>query len=97
MTLFMFIMKIVHHIMDVISTEAKIFAIRCCISQASQIQGITYIVIITDVILATKKIFDTSLYPYQLYPIAIFNNLKKFFNKNSSNTISFWDCSSDNK
>ena len=48
MTPFMFIMKIVHHIMDVISTEAKIFAIRCCISQVSQTKGITYIVIITD-------------------------------------------------
>jgi len=91
------IMKIVHYIMNVISTEAKIFAIRCCISQVSQTQGITYIVIITNAISATKRIFDTSLYPYQLHSIVIFNNLKKFFNKNSSNTISFWNCSSDNK
>ena len=83
--------------MNVTSTEAKLFAIRYCISQASQTQGIAYIVIITDAILATKRIFDISLYPYQLHSIVIFNNLKKFFNKNSSNTISFWDCSSDNK
>ena len=70
-------------------TKAELFAIRCSISQASQIQGVTYIIVVTNVILATKRIFDTSLYLYQLNFIVISNNLKKFFNKNLSDIIIF--------
>jgi len=91
------IMKTVHHTINVMSTKAKIFAIRCGISQVSQIQDVTCIVIITDTIPAAKRIFDTSLYLYQLHSITISSNLRKFFNKNSSNSISFWDCSSNDK
>jgi len=56
-----------------------------------------HIIIITNAILVAKRIFDTFLHLYQLYSIVISNDLKKFFNKNLSNTISFWNCSSDNK
>ena len=70
-------------------TKAELFAIRCSISQASQIQGVTYIIVITNAILATKRIFDTSLHLYQLNFIVISNNLKKFFNKNLSDIIIF--------
>ena len=57
-------MKTIYHAMNVISTEAELFAIRCGISQASQIQGVTCIVIVTDTILAAKRIFDIFLYLY---------------------------------
>ena len=83
--------------MNVMLTKAEIFAIRCSISQASQIQGVTYIIIITNAILATKRIFDTSLHLYQLNFIIISNNLKKFFNNDLSDIIIFWDCLSNNK
>ena len=91
------IMKTIHHAINLISTETKLFVIRCDISQASQIPDITHIVIITNTIPAAKRIFDMFLYPYQLYSIAIFSDLRRFFNKNSSNLISFWDCPSSNK
>jgi len=83
--------------MNVLSTEAEIFAIRCGISQASQIYGVTSIVIIIDTIHAANYIFNTSIHPYQIYTITISSNLGKFFNKNDNNLISFWDCFSNDK
>ena len=67
--------------------EAKLFAIRYSISQASQIQDISYIVIITNTIYTAKHIFDMSIHSYQLYSITISSDLRKFFNKNDSNSI----------
>jgi len=90
-------MKTIHHAINVTSTETKLFAVRYNISQASQIPGITHIVIVTNTIPAAKRIFDMSLHPYQPHSIAIFSNLRRFFNKNSGNMISFWDCPSGNK
>ena len=58
------IMETVYHVMNVIFIVVKIFAIRYSISQASQIQGIIYIVIVTSVISAAKRIFDMSFYLY---------------------------------
>ena len=69
-------MKTIYHAMNVISTEAELFAIRCGISQASQIQGFTCIIIVTDIILAAKRIFDMSLHLYQLHFITMSSNLK---------------------
>ena len=83
--------------MNYLTTKAKLFVIRCGISQETLMQNITWIVIIINAILAAKKIFDTFYYSYQLYSITISNDLRKFFSKNSSNTITFWDYSSDNK
>ena len=71
-------------------TKAELFAIRlakrCGISQASQIQGIN-IIVVTNNIPAVKRIFDTFLHLYQIHSIIISSDLKKFFNKNSSNII----------
>ena len=50
--------------MNVLSTEAELFAIRCSISQASQMQDITSIIVIKDTIYVTKHIFNTSIYSY---------------------------------
>ena len=47
--------------------------------------------------LIAKQIFNTFIYPHQLYTIAISSNLRKFFNKNNINSILFWDFSSNNK
>ena len=89
--------KTIHYAMNISSTEAKLFVIRCDISQATQIQDITHIVVIINAILATKQIFDLLIHPYQLYTIVISSNLRKFFNKNNNNLISFWDCPRSNK
>ena len=50
--------------MNFTSTEAELFTIRCGFSQASQIQGVTYIIIVTDIILAVIRIFDMTFYLY---------------------------------
>jgi len=69
------------------STEAKLFVIKYGINCVTQIQNVTHIVII----IVAKCIFDLSIYSYQLHSITIFNDLRGFFNKNSSNSILFWD------
>ena len=58
------VMKTIHYVMNVMSTETKLFVMRCSIGQVSQIQDITCIIIVTDTILAAKRIFDISFYPY---------------------------------
>jgi len=89
--------KTIHYAINNLSTKAEMFAIRYGISHASQLQVITCIVVITDVIYAAKHIFDMFICLYQLHSITISNNLRKFFDKNTSNSISFWDFPSNNK
>ena len=84
--------KTVHHALFVTSTKAELFAIRCGINQACSKDNVSKIIIITDSIHATKKIFDSDSYPYQLYSIAILYELQEFFNSNPNNTIEFWEC-----
>jgi len=91
------IKKTIHHVINIMFTETELFAIRCDISQVSQIQGIIHIIIVINPILATKRIFNIFLHPYQLYSIVISSDFKKFFNKNLNNMISFWDYPNDNK
>ena len=83
--------------MNVMSTEAELFAIRYSINCATQMQDVAHIIIIMDAIPAIKHIFDMSIHPYQLHSIVISNDLRGFFNKNFNNLISFWDCPSSNK
>lgn len=83
--------------MNVLSTEAELFAVRCSISQVSQIHGVTSIVIIIDTIHTAKYIFNISIHPHQIHTITISSNLGNFFNQNDNNLILFWDCSSNDK
>lgn len=91
------ITKTIHHAINGVSTKAELFAIKYGINYTTQMQDIIYIIVITDAIFITKHIFDMSIHPYQLHFITISNNLRDFLNKNSSNVISLWDCSSSNK
>jgi len=61
--------KFVHHAMNINSTEAKLFVIRCRIDQATKIYDASKIIIIIDAISAMKQIFDTLVHPYRLYII----------------------------
>ena len=83
--------------MNISSTEAKLFTIRCDISQATQLQDVMQIAVVTDTIPVAKRIFDLFHYPYQLHSIIISYDLRKFFNKNFNNSITSWDCLSDDK
>ena len=68
------------------SIKAKLFAIGYRMNQATQIQNISQIIIITDVIPAVKQIFDISVHSYQLHSIAILKDLREFFSKNSNDS-----------
>ena len=89
--------KTICHTMNVTSTEAKLFLIRCRINQAVQVPNTKYIIVITDIILATRYILDLSTYPFQLHSIAVFQDLRAFFNKSSINSIMFQDCPSSDQ
>jgi len=57
------------------SIEAKLFAIRCGINQATQLQELNKIIIITNSIHSTKKIFDYLPHSHQVHSTAIFYKL----------------------
>ena len=84
------LIKTLYHAVFVTSTEAKLFAIRCGINQASNWEDISKIIVITDSIHGAKKIFDLSLHSYQIHAVAILNKLCKFFIRNQNNLIKFW-------
>ena len=52
------LIKMLYHAAFATSSEAKLFTIRCSISQASSKENVSKIIIITDSIHIAKKIFD---------------------------------------
>jgi len=54
----------IHYVVNVTTTKAKLFAIRYGINQVIGIPNIKYIVIITDFLYAARRIFDSLLYLY---------------------------------
>jgi len=48
------IIKTIHHVVNITSTKAKLFAIRCGINQATQLVNINCIIIIMDILYATN-------------------------------------------
>ena len=87
--------KMLHHAINITSTEAKLFALRCGINQAIQITDSFCIIVITDALHMVEKIFNSSIHPYQLQMIAISKELWEFLNKHLNNSIEFWNCSSN--
>jgi len=88
------LIKTVYHASFVTSTEAELFAIRYSINQACAINNVSKIIIVTDSIHAARKIFDSSLHPYQIHSAAILSKLRTFFSSKESNSIEFWECPS---
>ena len=86
-----------HHTANITSTEAEFFTIRCSINQAAYLQDISKIIIVTDSIHITKKIFDLLSHPLQKQAALILNDLRVFFNHHYENTIKFWECPSKSK
>jgi len=83
------VIKTLHHAVNITSTKAELFTIRCGINQATDLPSIEKIIIITDSIHIAKRIFDSSSYPFQIHAVAISNELRKFFVKNHDNSIDF--------
>jgi len=88
------LIKTLYHAVFVTSTEAKLFAIRYSINQASNKKDISKIIIITNSIHAAKKIFDPSSHPFQAFAVVILSDLCQSFANNQSNLIEFWECPS---
>jgi len=65
------VVKTIHRVINVTMTKAKLFAIQCGINQAIVNSNINHIVVITDSLYATRRIFDSSVYPYQIHSAAI--------------------------
>jgi len=84
------VIKTIHHMVNVTTTEAELFAIRCSINQATALPSITNIVVLTDFIHTTRRIFDSSSHPFQIHVTAILAELRIFFPKNHDNSIEFW-------
>ena len=83
------LIKTLYHAAFVISTEAKLFAIRCGINQASNKENVSKIIVITDSIHVAKKIFNSLLHSFQVHAVAILSNLCQFFTNNQNNSIEF--------
>jgi len=84
--------KTLYHAINVTSSEAKFFAIRCDIIQAICSHEISKIIVIMDFIHAAKKIFDLSLHMLQKQAVLILKDLREFFNHHHENIINFWKC-----
>ena len=72
------LIKTLHHTAFVTSSEAKLFTIKCGISQALSKENISKIIIITDFIYIAKKIFDPLSHPLQSQAMAILGDLHQF-------------------
>jgi len=75
------VVKIIHHAINVTTTEAELFTIRYGINQATCLNNINGIIVITDYIHAAKRIFNSSSYPYQIHTLSISSKLREFFTK----------------
>ena len=74
-----FIIKTLHYTVNINSTEAKLFIIRYGINQATNSIGILKIIVVTDLIHSAKRIFDLSLYSFQIHVAFILCKLQNFF------------------
>lgn len=83
------VIKTIYHTVNIMSVEAESFMIRCSINQVIYLSNVDQIFIIMDFIHTARRIFDSSLYPYQIYSISISHKLKEFFKKDSNNLIKF--------
>ena len=88
------LIKILYYAAFVTSAEAELFTIRCSINQVLSKENISKIIVFTDSIHIAKKIFDPLSYPLQIHAVAILNELRQFFSRDSNNSIEFWECPS---
>ena len=69
------ITKTLHYTVNITSSEAELFTIRCSINQATSVTGISKIIVVTDLIHTAKKIFDLLLHLLQSYAAIILKEL----------------------
>jgi len=75
------VIKIVHHTVNIITTKAKLFMIRCKINQAIHLPNVSKILVITGSIHMARRIFDLTSHLYQAQSAAISGELREFFKR----------------
>ena len=88
------LIKTIYYTVNITNIEVELFTIRCGINQATCIDNISKIIVVTDSICTVKKIFDLSVHPFQVQSAAVLSNLCYFFNCYANNFIKFWKCPS---
>jgi len=58
--------KTSYHVINITSTEAELFTLRCGINQVVQIPDSSCIIVITDALYTAQQIFNLSTHPYQV-------------------------------
>ena len=69
------ITKTLYYALNITSTKTELFAIRCGINQATSLNGISKIIIVTDSIHTVRKIFDLLFHLFQKHLAIILNKL----------------------
>ena len=88
------VVKTLYRAINITTAEAELFTIQCSINQVIANHNIKNIIVITDSLYITRRIFSSSTHPYQIHSTAISMELREFFSKDSQNYIEFWDCPS---
>jgi len=88
------VVKTLHYMVNVMTSEAEFFAIRCGINQAALSHEISKIIVVTDSIHVAKIIFDLFSHMLQKQVALILRDLREFFNCHPENVIEFWECPS---
>jgi len=88
------LIKTIHHVVHITSTEAELFTIRCGINQVTNFDNMSKIIVVTDSIYVAKKFFKPSVHLYQVQSAAILSDLHNFFKYHENNSIEFWECPS---
>jgi len=73
------IVKTLHRAINITIAEAELFAICYSINQVVANHNIKHIIVITDSLYITRRIFDSSTHLYQIYSAAILSELREFF------------------
>ena len=88
------ITKTLYYALNITSTEAELFSIRCGINQVTNNCTISKIIVVMDSIYMVQEIFDLSSHPFQKHLLSILKDLQTFFSCHSENHIKFWECPS---
>jgi len=86
--------KVLHNAVNITSSEAEFFALRCGINHVTLLYEISKIIIVTDSIHVARKIFDSSSHMLQKQSTFVLSKLREFFDHRDTDSIKFWECPS---
>ena len=83
------VVKVLHNAINITSSEAKFFALKCGINHATLSHEISKIIIVIDSIHVTRKIFDPSSHMLQKQSTCVLAKLREFFDHRDTNSICY--------